>query len=66
VLNRDQTWETLEPCPVPEQITHAALQQPDGTWQSKLGTGALIEHQTVGQGGLYGNVKYLFVKKTNQ
>lgn len=48
-----------------KQYTHAAVQDADGTWTSKLGSGPLIRHRTaeaVG-GGLYGEVVRVYERR---
>lgn len=46
---RDETGQVVD-------VTHAVRQEPNGKWTSKLGTGPLIEHDTLSQvrGGSYG------------
>jgi hypothetical protein len=48
-----------------KEYTHAAIQEPDGTWTSKLGSGPLIRHRTAGavNGPSYGEVVRVYVKK---
>jgi hypothetical protein len=47
-----------------EEITHAAIQDADGTWTSKIGGGPLIRHATPEalHGPAYGKVVAVFVK----
>ena len=47
-----------------EEITHAALQEADGTWSSKLGQGPLIRHGTVEAlaGPAYGEPVTVYVR----
>jgi hypothetical protein len=48
-----------------DQYTHAAIQESDGTWTSKLGSGPLIRHRTAlaVEGPVYGEVVRVYVKK---
>jgi hypothetical protein len=54
-LNRDATIG---------EVTHAAIQQPDGTWTSKLGSLALIQHPTPEslRGPVYGTPVAVYVR----
>ncbi len=47
------------------EYTHAAIQEGDGTWTSKLGSGPLIRHRTAEavNGPSYGEVVRVFVRK---
>jgi type VI secretion system secreted protein VgrG len=46
------------------EVTHAAWQEDDGTWSSKLGQGALIRHETPDAlcGPLYGDPIAVYVQ----
>jgi type VI secretion system secreted protein VgrG len=46
------------------EVTHAARQEDDGTWSSKLGQGALIRHATPDalRGPLYGDPVAVYVR----
>ena len=50
----------------PGEYTHAAKQTASGTWTSKLGTDALVEHDTPDAvaGGLYGSVVQFLRRST--
>jgi hypothetical protein len=48
-----------------QEVTHAAIQDADGTWTSKIGGGPLIRHATPEalHGPAYGKVVAVFVKQ---
>jgi hypothetical protein len=57
-------YMTMNPDGTLGEVTHAAVQQRDGTWTSKLGRGALIRHRTPEalRGAMYGLPVAVYVR----
>lgn len=57
-------YATLNPDATINAVTHAAVQGPDGSWTSKLGSMALIRHATPGalRGRTYGTPVAVYVR----
>jgi type VI secretion system secreted protein VgrG len=60
-------YATLNPDATIKAATHAAVQEPDGSWTSKLGAMALIHHATLGalRGPVYGTPVAVYVRPAN-